>query len=85
MANMETHLLDVYEAFLLGLFEDGERLFMEVPEGFEKYFEEDEVIELLTTIYGLKQAAKAYYRESVKAAKFLKYKRSTVDPCVFFK
>ena len=85
MATLDAHLLDACGAFLLGFFEDGERMFVEVPEGFEKHFKDDEVIELQKTIYGLKQSARACYRESVRAAKFLGYERNKIDPCVFFK
>ena len=55
-----------------------------MPEGFEKYFSKDDVIELQKIIYGLKQSAMACYRESVRAVKFLKYKRNEIDPCVCF-
>ena len=38
MANWIAYLQDVKGAFLKGEFNDGEVLFMEVPEGFEKYY-----------------------------------------------
>ena len=84
MARLNGHILDVYGAFLLGFFEDGKRILIEVLEGFEKYFKEDEVIELQKTIYGLKHSARAYYRELVRATKFLKYEHNMIDSCVFF-
>ena len=37
------------------------------------------------TLYGLKQAEIDFWREIVKATKFLKYKRNRVDPCLFYK
>ena len=77
--------MDVNGAFLLGMFQDGEQIYIEVPQGFEPFLPEDVVLLLLSTLYGLKQAALAYNRETNKARKFLKMKRSLVDPCVFFK
>ena len=54
MARLDGYILDAYGIFLLGFLKDGEIIFMEVPEGFEKHFKEDEVNELQKTIYSLK-------------------------------
>ena len=67
------------------MFEDGERIFMETPEDFEKHFAKYDVTGLRKTIYGLKQSDRAFYCESVRGAKFLKCKRNGIDPSVFFK
>ena len=40
---------------------------------------------LLVPIYGLKQAAMSYYEEANDGFKNMKYSRSAVDPCLFFK
>ena len=78
-------ILDVNGAFLLGHFENGERLYMKVPEGFEEFYGEDEVLELMKTIYGLKQAAHAFWKELLQCVEDIGFQRSDVDPCLYFK
>jgi len=36
---------------------DSEKLYLKVPQGFEDFYNKDEVLFLQRTIYGLKQAA----------------------------
>ena len=48
------HIIDMKGAFLLGYFEKGEELFIEVPGGFEEYFSENDVIKLKVLIHRLK-------------------------------
>jgi hypothetical protein len=60
-------------------------LHIEIPEGFEEFYAEDEVLLLLVPIYGLRQAAMSYYAEANDGFKDMGYHRSTVDPCLFFK
>ncbi len=69
MANMIAHVVDVKRAFLHGEFEDGEKIHMKIPRGFKKYFSAESVILLLKCLYGLKQAAKAFWRQLLCAAK----------------
>ena len=40
---------------------------------------------LLKTIYGLKNAAKAFWKELLKAFGAMKCKRSDADPCMYYK
>lgn len=77
--------MDVKGAFLKGQFDDGEVLFMEVPEGFEKYYPKDVVLRLKQTIYGLKQAAMAFWRELLRAMRFMGFERNKADPCLYYK
>ena len=42
-------------------------------------------MELLQTIYGTVQATMAFFRELLKAFKFLRYNRSKADPCLHYK
>jgi hypothetical protein len=58
-------IIEVKGAFLFGVFAKGERIniYMEIPQGFEKYYPKNAVLLLLKTIYGLKQAALAFWRE----------------------
>ena len=85
MAGWYAELLDIRGAFLCGRFEDDERIYMEVPEGFEKYYPKDVVLRLLRTIYGLKQAAIAFWKELLSAFKDMGYERSNADPCLYYK
>ena len=85
MARMYGELNDVKGAFLNGQFSQGEKLYMKVPQGFEKFYPGDVLLLLLKTIYGLKQAAFEYWRALLKALKMVGLERSKADPCVYFK
>ena len=86
MAGWAGEVLDIQGAFLHGLFEDNEELYMEIPEGFEHYYDSVEyLLLLLRTIYGLKNAAMAFWRELVKCFKSMKYEKSPADPCLYFR
>jgi hypothetical protein len=78
-------LLDVKGAFLCGHFEIGERIYREVPQGFEGLNAKNIVLLLLKTIYGLKQAALEFWRELLKAFRHMEYGRSKADPCLYFR
>jgi len=58
---------------------------MKVPQGFEKHFPEGSVLLLLKCLNGLKQAAKAFWRQLLRAARAMGLKRSTADPCLYYK
>jgi len=74
MASMLAHVVDVKGAFLHGEFEDGEVIHMKVPQGFEKHFPERSVLLLLKCLYGLKQAAEAFWRQLLCAASAMGFK-----------
>ena len=57
---------------------------MSVPKEFEKYYPKDVVLLLLRTLYGLKQAAMAFWRELLKAMYSMGMQRSNADPCLYF-
>jgi hypothetical protein len=81
-----TLLMDVHGAFLKGEFrDDGEIIYMKVPQGFEKLYPKNVTLLLLRTIYGLVQAALAFWRETVAAFGYMNYIRSKEDPCLNFK
>ena len=56
MAGWIIDLLDVNGAFLLGLFDEGEEMFIEVPLGFKEKYKHlgDVKLKLLRTLYGTK-------------------------------
>ena len=86
MCGWITRIVDVKGAFLRGEFEEGsEPVYMEVPEGFEKYYPPNWILKLQKTLYGLTEAAKAFWRELLKAFGSMDFERSRADPCLYFK
>jgi hypothetical protein len=77
-------LIDIKGAFLHGEFDEGEILYMEIPEGFEQYYPAGFIWLLLGTIYGLKQAAVAFWKQLILAFASMNYRRSKVNPCMYF-
>ncbi len=82
MANWQGKILDVKGAFLHGEFKDGEVIFMKVPHGFEKFYPDDVVLKLKKCIYGLKQAAMAFWRQLLLCMNRMGMTQSTADPCL---
>eukprot|EP00957_Ditylum_brightwellii_P211343 15366072-Ditylum_brightwellii.AAC.3 len=66
MASWASNLLDVKGAFLNGRFQNGERLYMGAPKGFELLYPKYVLLLLLRSLYGLKQAAMQVWRELQK-------------------
>ena len=85
MARMWQEVLDVQGAFLYGTFEDGIRVYMEVPQGFEKFYPGNVVLLLLKTLYGAWQGARAFWIKLLEALHGMKCERSKADPCLYFK
>ena len=85
MASWKNYLLDVKGAFLMGLFENGEEIYTPVPQGFEKHYPEGAYWLLLKTVYGLKQAAKMFWKMLLKAMRSMKFEKSWADPCLYYK
>jgi hypothetical protein len=84
MAGWHAEILDVKGAFLHGEFEKGRKVYMEVPQGFEKYYDADTVLLLKKTLYGTKQAAMAFWRKLLEAFRAIKFQRSKADPCLYY-
>ncbi len=57
---------------------------MEIPQGFERFYGKNSVLLLLKTIYGLKQAAVAFWKQLIMAFASMDYRRSKADPCLYF-
>ena len=85
MANMIAHIVDVKEALMHGEFEDEDKVHMAVPGGFEKHYPVECVILLLKCLYGLKQAARALWRQLLQATKKMGLTRSSADLCLYYK
>jgi len=80
MAGWILELMDVKGAFLCGTFDEGFEMYMEIPQGWERFYPSNVVLLLLKTIYGLKQAARAFWKKLCKAFKAMNYSRSKADP-----
>lgn len=85
VASWHSHLVDVQGSFPHGTFEPGEQVHMEAPQGFEKHCPAGCVLSMLKTCCGLRQAAVAFWRKSLKAFDDMKFSRSKADPCLCFK
>ena len=86
MANWVAQVVDVKGAFLHGEFENNEQIYTEVPQGFEKWFDPIEYLLLMMkTGYGLKQAARMFWKELLKAMNSMSFRKSQMDPCLYFK
>ena len=59
-------------------------MYIEIPNGFHKFYGKDEVLKLSVPIYGTKQAALCFYKTLVKKVTERKYERSKADPCLYF-
>lgn len=85
MAVFFGELLDVKGAFLIGDFSPNEKpIYMKVPQGFKDFYPPGWVLLLLKTIYGLKQAAYAFWRALLKAFREMQFQRSKADPCLYY-
>jgi hypothetical protein len=73
MADWWAELLAVKGAFLHGEFEKGRRVYMKIPQGFERFYPKNCVLLLKKTLYGTKQAAKAFWMKLLEALKGMKY------------
>jgi hypothetical protein len=72
VASWSAEVLHVRGAFLHGMFEDGEQIYMGAPEGFKKHYKEGHVLLLLRTLYGLKQSAYTFWKQLLMAFKTMK-------------
>ena len=83
MSALEGLVINVKGAFLKGYFNKWEELFMRVPEGMEHHYPPNVVLLLLRTIYCLKQAAYAFWKELLQAMRLMDFDKSTMYPCLY--
>ena len=57
---------------------------MTVPDGLEDEYETNVLLKLLAPIYGLKNAAMAFYCKLKKCMEGIGCERSLADPCLYF-
>ena len=85
MTGWAAHIVDVNGAFLLGEFRENEHIYMKVPKGFEGFYSSDVLLYLHKTLYGVKNAAKAFWRLLLGIMNAMGYKRNRADPCLYYK
>ena len=76
-------IVDVETAFLHGELEEGEEIYMECPQGMEN--REGKVLKLKKTIYGLVQAARAFYKKLSQVLKTIGFEGGLIDPCLLMR
>lgn len=81
--DLEMIQLDIRTAFLYG--ELQEEIYMEQPEGFIIPGKEEHVCRLLKSIYGLKQASRAWNRKFNDFILKFGLSQCQADPCVYFR
>ncbi len=79
------YVVDVKGAFLHGKFNDGEKIYIKISLGFKEFYDDNTVLLLKKYLYELKQAAMAFYRKLLAAASKIGVKRSSADPCLYYK
>jgi Reverse transcriptase (RNA-dependent DNA polymerase) len=85
MSDWSLYIVNVQGAFLNGRFGSEEKLYLQIPKGFEDKYNNDQVLFLKRTIYGLKQAAQAFWVEPLQAFNAMGFKGSNADPCCYIK
>ena len=58
---------------------------MKVPKGFERFYSSDVLLYLRKTLYGVNNAAKAFWRLLLGIMNSMGYKRNRTDPCLYYK
>jgi hypothetical protein len=82
MASWAALVIDINGAFLSGELDEHVKCYLEVPEGFEKYYSPNVMLMLLRTLYSMIQAAYAFWTMFLNAMWHMKYNRSKADPCL---
>eukprot|EP00957_Ditylum_brightwellii_P121610 9274004-Ditylum_brightwellii.AAC.1 len=62
-----------------------EKIYMRVPQGFEKYYPANVVLLLFKTIYATKQAAMVFWKKLLKFMMDIKHECNGADSCLYFK
>lgn len=75
--------LDVTTAFLNGYLD--ETVYMQLPQNFKCDMVQNKVLKLKMAIYGLKQSARAWYKQVDDYLQKLGYKKSLYEHCLFVK
>ena len=82
--NLEIHQIDIKGAYLNGELTDDERIYMKQPPRYPVSPNSSDVLLLLKTLYGLKQAGRCWYQKLVEIMEALGFKRCDVNQAVFY-
>ena len=74
MSGWVAHIVDVNRAFLLGEFRENEHIYMKIPKGFEKFYSPDILLYLRKALYGVKNAANAFWQLLLRIMNSMGYK-----------
>ena len=77
-------LFDVAGAFLTSKLEANKQLYVEIPQGFEKFYGKDSVLRMIKALYGCKQSSKMFWQKLVSVLMSMGFKRSKADPCCYY-
>ena len=81
LMKLDALIFDIETAFLLGNLD--KKIYMKCPDGM--VHEDDELLLLKKTIYGLVQSSRLYYKKYAKVMRQLGFERCKSDPCLFMK
>ena len=84
MALWHTEIIDVKGAFLKASFDTKHKVYTEIPKGFEKFYPKNALLLLKKTLYGVKNAAKAFWLVLLKIMASIGLLRSKADPCLYY-
>ena len=88
MANrldLELHQVDIKGAYLNGVLNEGEVLYMQHPPGYRSHDAGNRVLRLVKTLYGLKQSGRRWYQKLSSIFLSLGFQCVSVDQAVFHK
>ncbi len=85
MADWQGQIVDIKGVFLHGEFKDSKVIYVKVPREFQKFYPDDVVLKVKQCIYGLKQAAMAFWCQLLLCMKSMGMMRSIADPCLYYK
>jgi hypothetical protein len=86
IAKYTGEVMDAVGAFMNGVFNlDLLPIYMQVPEGFNKYYKNDSVRLMKKTLYNLVQAASMYWLVFSKVFNCMGYMMCEANPCLHFK
>ena len=83
--NWEIHQVDVKSAYLYGELNDDEVIYMKPPPGDIQICNDDQVLQLLKALYGLRQSGRRWYQVLRKVLTDIGLTRSEHDHAVFFR
>ncbi len=88
MANhlhLELQQVDIKGAYLNGMLNEGEVLYMQHPPGYKSYDAGNHVLHLMKTLYGLKQSGCRWYQKLSSIFLSLGFQQCSVNQAIFHK